>query len=136
VKAFEVVVPAEELDVFESEEAERMKWLPVPPAGFLAVVTVFVLRPDYSSDDSWPGQSYGTQPVGISAVRGIRTAFATWSHQPTTENVEGFLRRHRPLVKRLADSIGVAQAPGKRDMFFGQTNPDEPRWIMELAHRS
>lgn len=54
VKALQVVTPVGELEEYKSAEATPMKWLPIPPTGFVSVVTIALIRPDYGG--------YGVRP--------------------------------------------------------------------------
>jgi hypothetical protein len=135
VIAVQVVIPVGELDRFEAKEAEPMVWVPIPPVEFVSVVTVYILRPDYSSEnnDQWPGQSHGTQPLGVIRTP-LRAAFVAWSQQPLTENVREFIERHRTQISSSAKALKVLAAPSIRSAIFGQQG-DEPRFLMELAFR-
>lgn len=135
VKALQVVTPVGELEEYKSAEATPMKWLPIPPTGFVSVVTIALIRPDYvpAVDEPWPGAAYGTQPIGV-AITKLRSAFLVCSQNPMDEAMKRDIEGYRERIIYSGLQKGLAQKPGLRAILIGQ-QAEGNRFLIEMAYR-
>ncbi|MDQ6771217.1 MAG: hypothetical protein M3Z54_14670 [Gemmatimonadota bacterium] len=135
VMAVQIVTSAEELDLFDSEEKEPMVWLPAPQPGSISVVTIVVWHNGVppGNDDQWPGQSFGTVPIGIIRTES-RSAIAVRGQYPLTEETRDMIEAFRRRVRASAPP-DFAPGPGLRTILIGQSD-DGPRLLAELSLRS
>jgi len=135
VNALEIAIPAEELDVFDSKEAEPMAWLPAPKPQFLSVVTIVVCHPDaeFENGERWPGESLGTNPLGIISTPS-RVALAVQGQYTMNAETRQQIEKYRWQLRAHAPA-DFAPGPGIRATLIGN-HSNGVRFLAELSLRA
>lgn len=119
VTALEIVTPAEELELIESQEADPMAWLPAPKPGFISVVTIHIWQTGVplNTGERWPGEARGTAPIGVIRTD-MRSAVAVHGHFTLNDQTRRIFDRFRVEVKKNAPPE-FAPGSGVRTIFVG-----------------
>jgi hypothetical protein len=135
LNALEIVTPAEELDVFDSEEADPIVWLPAPKPSFVSVVTIVVWRPGtpFDNGERWPRESLGTNPVGIITTP-TRSAIAVQGQYSMNGETRQIIETYRSQIKAKAPA-DLAPGPGVRATLIGN-HSNGLRFLAELSVRA
>jgi hypothetical protein len=109
LRVLQILVPGDELRVFDSGPESDMRWLASPGSDEIGAVTVFISRTGLRPD-AWPGASYGAELVGY-VVTDARIGWAVYHR----ENFNGAMRAAVEADRqRFIASAGVLPAPGVR----------------------
>ncbi len=138
-KAIQIAVPESELDAFESDEKEPMRWLPAPPVGFVRLVAVVVVPASLVPliEMPWPGADQGTELVGLLVTPSRTGCVVTWIAR-IEPDAEARMQALRAEIRSAALGAGVSAAPGVRATLFGDPGTDHSgaRTLMECALRA
>lgn len=130
VRAVQVVVPASELVPFEAAESPNMKWLPGPPVGMAAVVSIFIVEPP--TFESWPGAIEGAQPLGI-PVCPTRLTWAVVANSPLDASSLQKIEEARHKAIKLPGAADAPRIPGVRAVIWGSsTGSPQDLYFFEL----
>jgi hypothetical protein len=133
VKAFQVIVPANELTEFPAEDKDPMKWLSSAPVGWLSIVTVYLASFEYlkQAGEPFPGASLGADLIGLAVAR-TRVAFVIHMHQPELENMISDIDRYRKHMMVRPDIATRPRGPGWRAV-LGGGDGTETRYMIEIS---
>lgn len=130
VRVAQVIVPHEELRAFSNDEADAMKWLPVPGAGHAQVVSVFIAEPPDSFD--WNSPEESGQIIGAMWSK-TRLTWAVHMRQQLDATALQAVESGRQQAQRLVEAAaGHALNEASRLILWG--NGESPEFAcLELA---
>ena len=129
VRAVQVLVPASELRVFDSREANQTKWMPTPAQNSASVVSVFLAKRE--AVRTWPGSERGALPLGI-VMTPVWTAWAVFIAHQIDDDTRDWIEQLRSRMKSSARAAHIPREAGTRAV-LGGVRKERDRFLLELA---
>jgi hypothetical protein len=127
VRALQIIVPHTELRSFVDRELRGVIWLPRPPEGSVAVVSIFVSQLNVER----PFPSGAHSPLVVGTVRtSIRTAWVVYAHHPPDAALAQLISDERAKLRR---TLGAARLPPGTRATLWEDRADHDRHVLELA---
>jgi hypothetical protein len=127
VRVLQIIVPHAELHSFVDRNPHEVTWLPMPPEGSVAVVSIFVSAPGVEPPS--PRGAHGPLVVGT-VPTSIRTAWVVYTHHPPDAALAQLISDERAKLQRIPGA--ASWPPGTRAALW-DSRPDHDRHVLELA---
>ena len=127
-RVLQILIPFSDLRLFATLDDAELTWLPAPPMGSIAVVSIVVAPPD--AELCTPEGSSSTHIVGTVRTS-LRNAWAFYAHNPIDESLARTITLEREKLKDVPVPSGLP--PGTRAMIW-DSRADHDRKVLELAH--
>ena len=127
VRLLQIIVPHSELRPFIDRNPQEVTWLPMPPEGSVAVVSIFVSALDI--EQPFPGGANSPLVVGM-VPTSIRTAWVVHAHHPPDAALAQLISDERAKLQRTLGATSLPQ--GTRAMLWDDRE-DHDRHVLELA---
>jgi hypothetical protein len=127
VRVLQVLVPYSELRPFTDRNDRDITWLPLPPEGSVAVVSIFISA--QGADFSLPTSAHATSIVG-NVRTSIRTAWIVYAHNSLDAVMAKLINDERAKLKQI---LGVASWPLNTRAALWESREDHDRHVLELA---
>ena len=127
VRVLQIIVPHAELRSFIDRDPREVTWLPMPPEGSVAVVSIFVST--LGIEEPFPSGAHGPLVVGT-VPTSKRTAWVVYAHHPPDAMLAQLISDERAKLQR---TLGATRLPpGTRAMLW-EDREDHDRHVLELA---
>jgi hypothetical protein len=127
VRILQVLIPHSELRSFTTPDDREITWLPVPPEGSIAVVSVFVTTPGI--ERLLPSADHPAIVVG-KVPTCARTAWLVYANNPLDAASAKLVDEERTKLKQIPGAQSVP--PGTRAAVW-ESRQDHDRHVLELA---
>jgi hypothetical protein len=131
-RVLQVLMPASDLRTFDvGRLPDHARWLAVPPADHLAVVTIFVSsKPPSNVETLAPPPS---EPIGVLATP-HRFCWAVYASSPITDAVQGHLDEARKALAGIPSASQAPKEPGIRGLVVAGNGPERTIWELAWDH--
>lgn len=128
VRALRIIVPASELRSSVGQDGEDLIWLPAPPGGSVAVVSIF-LTPSGAELEASADARHAT--IFGKVQTSIRTAWAVYAHNPMDQATARKVEAERARLKAIPTPVTGWPAGTRASLWEDRT--DHNRNTLELA---
>jgi hypothetical protein len=130
VRVLRVLLPHSELRSFSDRNpVSDVVWLPTPPEGSLAVVSIFVSAHSIKLSLPNDADTHGVVILG-SVPTSTRAAWLVYAHNPIDADMAKLFDNERTKLKRIPGAASLP--PGTRAVLWGSRG-DQDRQVLELS---